>query len=87
MKTIDEITNDLGKILKEIKSGTLDIEEAEMLINMISTNVESYALESEYHESKGEKPQKNLPGGKKIKKAESMLDRIKREVEKKKLSR
>jgi type I restriction-modification system DNA methylase subunit len=87
MKTIDEIINDLGKILKEIKAGTINVEEAELLINMISTNVESYALESEYHESRGEKPPNNLPSGKKIKKAESMLDRTKREIEKKKLSR
>jgi hypothetical protein len=87
MKTIDEIINDLGKILKEIKASTLDIEEAELLINMISTNIESYALESEYHESRDEKPPRNLPGGKKMKKAESMLDQIKREIEKKKLSR
>ena len=81
MRTIEEMENNVDEILKEVKSGMIDLEKAEVLIDGAQLIIDTYKVQLEHHEFREEKPPDDLPSKKQIEEAESKIVLAKKEIE------
>ena len=79
MKDIDGLIKEVSEIPRQLKSGAMDLERAELLITAKSTILESYELGSVTQSD-------NLLSKKQIKKAWQVIAKTEKEIEKLKKS-
>jgi hypothetical protein len=75
MDNIDELIKEISEIPAQLKSGTMDLERAELLITAKNTIIENYELSYETRPD-------DLPAKTQIKKARKVITKVENEIEK-----
>lgn len=93
MRTMKEWVSEIEEILKEVDSGTMDLEKASVLIDGVETIVETYNVQLEYNKIKAKDPNfridfmeddslDDLPSSEDIRTVKEAISTAKEEIEK-----
>ncbi|MHC4536175.1 MAG: hypothetical protein ACYS6K_19665 [Planctomycetota bacterium] len=81
MENIDELIKEVSEIPRQLKSGEMDLERAELVITAKSTILETYEL-SLVTQGSGEKHTDDSLNKKQIKRARQVIAKTEKEIEK-----